>query len=352
MRFWNLFKKYNVKNQKRNDFIDNIDERKNRKPTEKLDNLTLDTDINIAIDRINRWAEGGEDKELDDYLKNMDNPNYDNFPILTGVTSNSNNKLYSIMVCDRQHYYVVYENGNRKFKGKLERPNYGKIADNGIFIIEDWMNNEEKCCGTFYAFNFKNEILIKQKINANIFNSGISDDGKFACVQTAHTKPMDNNDANKLYFFDLQNKILLWKKTLPSGWANSYTIDTITSILTLHYHNTSIDYDFDGNMKDLNKWSKQRLNVLEPYEIKSIAEDLIKTHANEIYIYENEILELLTAAESKDVSNYQLAQCYRWLGEAFININNVAKTITYFKKALDLYPNIGVKRLYSKLKSE
>lgn len=345
MGFWDLFKKYNVKNQKRNDFIDNIDE---RKTTEKLDDLTLDTDINIAIDRISTWSKGKNDEAFDKYVNNISNDS----PLLVGITTHSPNRKYSILVCDRQHYYVVYENGSRKFKDKLERPNYGKIADNGIFIIEDWMNDEEKCCGTFYAFNLKNQILIKQKINANIFNSGISDDGKFACVQTSHTKPMNNDDANKLYFFDLQNKILLWKKALPSGWADSYNINTITNTLTLNYNNTSVDYDFDGNMKDLNKWSKQRLDILEPYEIKSIAEDLIKTHSVNIDIYEDEIIELLTVAESKGVSNYQLAQCYRWLGENFLTLNNKSKAIKYFDKALKLYPRIGVKKLYLKLTSE
>ena len=332
MRFFDLFKK------------------KNNSTLKKQDDLTLDTDINCTINRINKWVDGGEDKELDKYMKNIGNPNYDDSPILNGSIANSDNDIYSLMVCDRQHYYVVYKSGNRKFKDKLERPNNGKIVDNGTFIIEDWMNDEESCCGTFYAFNSNNEILLKHIVNANIFNSDISDDGKFACMQTCNSN--DTNDSNQLFFFNIENSQLLWKKHMISGWADNYTIDTITNTLTLHYKNLSIDYDFNGNIKDEKAWKKQRINILQPYQLKSLAEDLIKTHTANINIYENEIIELLTVAESKGVSNYQLAQCYRWLGEAFLTLNNESKTIKYFDKALKLYPRIGVKKLYLKLTSK
>lgn len=267
---------------------------------------------------------------------------------ISGCVKNSSNNKYSILVSDRQNYYVFFENNIFKLKGKLERPNDGKVANNGTFIINDWLT-EGNLKGIFYTFDVNGKCIVKHTFNANLLNNALSDDGKFACVQSCNA---DSDDARKLYFFDLENKSLLWSKSMFSGWADSYTIDTDSKTLILHYKNESVEYDFDGNIKDLDKWKTQRLSVLDRYELKSIAEDLIKSNNSNIKIYENEILELLNVAELKEVSNYQLAQCYRWLGEAFFKLNDTNSTIKYFKKALELYPKIGVKKLYTKLISE
>lgn len=265
-----------------------------------------------------------------------------------GVVKNSSNKKYRILVSDRQKYYILLENNILRIKDKLERPNDGNVANNGTFIINDWLT-EGHFEGIFYVFDVNGQCIVKHMINANLLNNGLSDNGKFACVQSCNA---DNDDARKLYFFDLENESLLWSKPMISGWADSYTIDTNSQTLVLHYKTESVEYNFDGNIKNLDKWKIQRLNVLDRYELKSIAEDLIKSYTSDIKIYEYEILELLNVAESKEVSNYQLAQCYRWLGEAFFQLNDTDSTIKYFRKSLELSPKIGIKKLYNKLISE
>ncbi len=94
----------------------------------------------------------------------------------------------------------------------LQRPNDGKLASNGNFIINDWMSSELN--GTFYAFNSDAEVLIKRKFNSNLGNNGISENGQYAVLETYYS---DSEDENKIFFFDLNNQKLLWDRKRDSG---------------------------------------------------------------------------------------------------------------------------------------
>ncbi len=49
----------------------------------------------------------------------------------------------------------------------IQRPNDGKIANNGTFIINDYMFGDD-LQGTFYAIDIENNVLIKHYFRANI----------------------------------------------------------------------------------------------------------------------------------------------------------------------------------------
>ena len=104
---------------------------------------------------------------------------------------------------------VAFINQDKLFLiSDLQCPNDVKLASNGNFIINDWMSSYE-LNGTFYAFNSEAEVLIERKFNSNLGNNGISDNGQYAVLETNYS---DSDDENKIFFFDLNDHILLWER--------------------------------------------------------------------------------------------------------------------------------------------
>ena len=90
----------------------------------------------------------------------------------------------------------------------MQRPNDGKVCDNGNFILNDYMfRSNEILTGTFYALSLNGEILISSEFKANLGDNGILDDGRFAFCNTCTSKYKEHSD--KTFVFDLENKNLL-----------------------------------------------------------------------------------------------------------------------------------------------
>ena len=76
---------------------------------------------------------------------------------------------------DDPHGAYVLKRGNSKLcSGKLERPNDGKVARNGTFILTDWcFGNALK--SRVYGFSSDGDQILKHEFRANAINTGISD---------------------------------------------------------------------------------------------------------------------------------------------------------------------------------
>ena len=247
--------------------------------------------------------------------------------------------------------YVLLDGGKIILQGKLERPNDGKVSNQGIFILNDWMFGEGSK-GTFYAFDAKNKRLIRHKCDANLYNNGLSNDGQYAVCQTFYS---DGEDGNMLFFFNLREKRLVWKCEPKTGWAKDYRFDTVQQVLYLLYDNgRSYRYSFDGNFLDEERWEKERINFASGYELLSIAEakrqQLESTNAD-LSLYD-EVIDLLKRALDKGVSENTQARIHRNIGEIYYKRGQNSKAIEHFEIAVSLNPKVGVKRLLDKLKME
>ena len=66
----------------------------------------------------------------------------------------------------------------------MERPQDGKVADGGNFILNDW-GDSDALSGTFRAFRSDGSVILARSYSANLLNNGLSDDGRLAVCQTA-----------------------------------------------------------------------------------------------------------------------------------------------------------------------
>lgn len=248
--------------------------------------------------------------------------------------------------------YVLLEDGKIKVQGKLERPNDGKVSNQGIFIINDWMF-DPGLNGTFYAFNADGQELIQHKCEANLLNNGLSDDGKYAVCQTANNS--EGDDGNKLFFFDLKDRKFVWKRKPETGWTKEYLFDTIQNVLFLIYNKKGFRYSFvNGAFIDSELWEKDSINFANGYQLLEIAEEKkrqLELKNADLLCYD-EVMGLLKRALEKGVSENTQARIYRTIGEINYMHGEIAEAIKNFEMAIKLNPAIGVKKLIKQLKSD
>jgi tetratricopeptide (TPR) repeat protein len=248
--------------------------------------------------------------------------------------------------------YVLLDEGKIILHGELERPNDGKVSNQGVFILNDWMFSE--CLnGTFYAFNVEGQKLIEHKCEANLLNNGLSEDGEYAVCQTANN--LQGDDGNKLFFFNLKEQELVWKHTPETGWTKEYSFDKKQMMLGLTYGNKCFRYSFvNGTFIDSDLWKKERINFANGYQLLVIAEEK-KKHLElinaDLQGYD-EVIKLLKRALEKGVSENTQARIYRIIGDIHYMRGENVKAIEDFEAAIKLNPDIGVKKLLKKLRCD
>lgn len=249
--------------------------------------------------------------------------------------------------------YILLERGKVKLQAKMKHPNNGMVSNSGVFILSDWTS--KGMYGVFHIINADGETLIRQRCKANLGHTGISDDGRFAVCQALEStsKP----DSYKLFFFDIKNKKLLWKKlpeTIGSelNWAGSYRFDTKKKVLYLiHDKNRAYRYTFEGTFIDSKLYRHDCINAGNDIEfLEAIKELKVELSANtDPREYDALIIPLekgLKRFSDKDTKS----KIHRVLGEILHLQGNDAEAIKHFETALKLNPRVGVKRTLEKLK--
>jgi len=160
-------------------------------------------------------------------------------------------------------------------QGRMERPNSGSVANNGNFSVEDWHFGNE-LSGTFYVFSSDGYQLIKKKFQANIYNSAISDSGRFAVCQTANAPT--GEDGYRFTAFDVERNVELFSIHPPTGLANRYIFAEDIAQFGVVINNIGIFYyDMQGTFIDRKKYDAARLSCDKYDVILLAAEDIVKS---------------------------------------------------------------------------
>ena len=151
--------------------------------------------------------------------------------------------------------FVLLEGNDIILNAQMPRPNNGHVANNGTFAVCDWMARG-KLNGKFMVLDRSGLHKIAHLFRANLHNCGISSDGQFAVCQTCNA---DNQDGNKLSFFEVQSGKLLWQVEPASGWADTYRFDVEKKCLYMcHRDGGEFAYNFSGLFLDAAKWETAR----------------------------------------------------------------------------------------------
>jgi|LNAP01.1.fsa_nt_gb hypothetical protein len=241
--------------------------------------------------------------------------------------------------------YVLYNVMQDKItlQGKLERPNSGSVADNGNFSIEDWHFGSE-LSGTFYVISSTGRELIKKELEANLYNSALSDSGHIAVCQTANS-PV-GEDGNRLTVFDVEKNLELFSIHPPTGWADEYRfIEDIPKLGVVINKIGTFYYDMQGNFIDSEKFIAARLRC-DRYDVVLLtAEEIVKAPELNDQLASAALeaaIRALSIGAEKDQGWKAVALKIQGLAHEFLRNNEAA--IAAFDEALRINPKIGVKR--------
>lgn len=240
--------------------------------------------------------------------------------------------------------YVLYNKKQEKIiaQGKLERPNNGHVSNNGTFSIEDWHLSDE-LIGTFYIFSSSELLLIKREFSANIYDSGLSENGKLAVCQTANAA---GDDGGVLAGFSIADGRELFCTVPPDGWADDYKFDEQRLRFGLVYKNLgTFYYNEKGELENPEKLESARLNSSSLSTVLMAVEDIVKSDISSkksLEMATKAIDRVLNTSTGKD--DFLKARAFKVSGLAHERLGNEAEALSSFNAALAINPKIGVKR--------
>lgn len=266
--------------------------------------------------------------------------------------------------------YLLLDGATVICEGTLRRPQDGKVANNGNFILSDWEDR------FFYALSASGEILIQKQFDSVGEPKGISDEGGWAVTggyvadedldEADRGEPGDVDDAaealvgqlqyqggSELWLFDLEQRTLRTHFKTRLGSPCEFRFDRERQILYVIYTDgLTHRYSFDGGFLDLDAWKRQCPEYANGYQLLFAAEaELRQVRAKGIEAYSGAI-ELLQSALAKGVSEFTQAKIHRHLGEIHDLLGEKQKALGHLETALRLNPKIGVKKKVARLKAD
>ena len=218
---------------------------------------------------------------------------------------------------------------------RIARPQDGKVADDGTFVLNDW-GDSQALSGTFHAFRSDGSAIVSRVYSANLLNTGLSSDGRLAVCQACNAP--GSPDGSIFCVFDLERGAEVAAWVPESGWARGYEFpEGGESIRMLRGDRPSLDYALTGEFLDRRLWLEDEVRRGTLYVIrKSLAEGEAATGLTHD--------DLRTGARQalRDGDDRFEAEAWRLLGEIEESAGDAAAALEAYDRALAINPKVGV----------
>ena len=231
--------------------------------------------------------------------------------------------------------YLLIDDGRVVVDEEMARPQDGKITDGGVFILNDSGPGDE-LSGTFRAFAPDGRALLTRFFAANLYNNGLSGDGRLAVCQTCNAP--DSPDSNILCVFDLAEgrEVACW--TPESGWANGYEFPASGDrVRMLRRDREPIDYSLDGTFIDRRKWYGDEVSRGTYHVIR----EALKAGEAVTGLTLAQLREGGKTAAANSDERFK-ADSLRLLGEIEEQAGDARAALAAYEEALAINPRIGV----------
>jgi tetratricopeptide (TPR) repeat protein len=240
--------------------------------------------------------------------------------------------------------YAVLDGRQLLVSGRADRPQEGRIADNGIFIFNDWLDSAA-LSGRFMAFRANGEKVIDQLFNANLIGNGLSEDGRYAVCQTANAP--GSPDSCIVASFDLEHGILLAKWQPECGTARGFEFDPSGGWVDLLTHDGDREtYNLaTAELRDREGWLAGRLARGDLRVIGDLVKEAAELKDDEL----SRIRAGLAAAQSSS-DGRTCARAFRLEGELLEALGRYEGAMSAYEQALRIDPQVGVAKRLAKLR--
>lgn len=241
---------------------------------------------------------------------------------------------------------VLIYNGKIVFSKELERPNDGKVSNNGTVVVNDWLESNDTI-GIFYVFNNLGDMLINQNFKANLANNEISLSGRYGLCSTLSSDFEEHS--NKTFLFDILNKeqILVINAT-----SFDIRIDEVSKTIHIDEKNLNIIYSFDGKcLLGMNLQNPKWVDKCSGYDLyhmisKEISEkELDLNSINDYQVYFEHFMKALERIPS---NNYK-SQIHIKIGDIYFKYNKYEDAKKNYLLAIEYNPKATVKRKIQKI---
>lgn len=263
---------------------------------------------------------------------------------LVGRCATSPNERYSLVWQDSgwsfgqdgpRGRYLLVDGDTLVVDARMERPQDGKVADNGTFILNDWGLAAE-LAGKFHAFRSDGSEIVSRAYTANLLNNGLSEGGRLAVCQTCIAP--GSPDSSVLTVFDLVEGAVIATWTAESGWANAYEFPPGGDrIRMVRRDRVPLAYSLAGEFIDRRAWLKDETARGTLYVIrKALAEGEAATSLS---------LDALRAGVESAIAEGDerfVADAWRLLGEIEEAAGDPAAALAPYDRALTANPKVSV----------
>jgi hypothetical protein len=248
--------------------------------------------------------------------------------------------------------YIVLAGKDVIAQGAVARPNDGKIANDGNFILNDW-GFGGGLQGVFLAFDRSGKPLVKRRFEANLFNNGLSVDGSTAACQTANA--YEGEDGSKLTIFNLRTGVEVGSWIPASGWADFYAFPA-EGVIQLGYTKLGLfSYGLDGTFLDAGKWQEARLSQGDYSTAMMAVEFALKNGHGQVE--DGLVGRLLKSLErisgqipAADIQ--RKAMLKKLQGQCWEARGDLAGALAAYEAALAINPKVGIKRRADQIRKQ
>lgn len=224
------------------------------------------------------------------------------------------------------------------------------IADNGYFLLEEWLNRDA-LCGRITIKFLDGELIYQNEFPLNIMVSILSENGLFAAVSLCNGP---SYLANNLVIIDLRNDTTT-AVAFPSitDADNIVSFDTDKNIFTIKSsNNIGYKYSIDGIFLDEDKYTVfAESKLVGKRAFRAAKKHLKNLDSTNINDYCN-VLSLLQRSFQDVLMDKEKANVYRCLGDIQYRCGNKQIALNAYKTALSFNDKVGVKTILKNLQKE
>ena len=242
--------------------------------------------------------------------------------------------------------YVLIDDDRVVAEGRAARPNDGLVADTGVFVLNDWRFGAA-LAGTFLAFAPDGRQILARPFAANLFNNGLSADGRRAVCQTCNAP--GSPDSSRLTFFDLGRGVETGSCVPDSGWASSYEFPERGDVVRLRYLGGRVyDYAVDGRFIGRDAWAAAAVAEGDLPVMRRLLDETGDATPQTLEAMRDSLTATLANMSGVDPSHRALA--LRLKGQCCERLGDVEAALRAYDAALANDPKIGVKRQADRLR--
>jgi hypothetical protein len=245
-------------------------------------------------------------------------------------------------------YRLVEKVAGLRCDGHVERPNDGHVANNGTFILADWLFGDG-LRSRIHVFSADGTELIRRECLANVLETYIEAEGRYAAAHLA-SNPEDEPDGERFILFDLKKRTEVWSKQLETGRPELVEFDLRAGALWLTNQPFGrVRFELADGAVDALVLKDRLLMNGDGFAILELVESEIQDGVADS---RREVLLEACLRASPKLSRYpkHAARAFRLAGDIVVPADP-ARTLAYWDRALELDPHVGVAKRAEALRS-